>query len=275
MNPPDVMQRLSECLKDGVPVALVTVTDFQGSVPREPGAKMLVFEDGSIAGTVGGGKLELQATQDAVKALSEGKARKAFYDLEPDLGMICGGRVEVFIDVFTDTLKIVILGGGHIGEKLAALSAVLGISHIVADERPEFSKADRFPSARKVLTGPPDEALKRLRVGKNTAVVIVTHGHAHDRRGLVAAMGTPAFYIGMIGSRKKVREVFESCRGEGLSPDSDPRVYAPIGLDLGGRTPEAIAVSILAEVLQVWHGGTGRPMRLAGAAKEVDHAEAH
>ena len=130
MKDAELFSSLSERLAAGEPAALVTVTGSERSAPREPGAKMLVFPGGATRGTIGGGRLEAQAIEDALAALAEGRPRRAGYELEPKaLGMYCGGKVEVFIDVFAERLKLVILGGGHVGEKTAALAAFLGIPH--------------------------------------------------------------------------------------------------------------------------------------------------
>ena len=257
----ETMRALSEALVAGRSAALATVTGSTGSAPRELGAKMVVFGDGSLFGTIGGGRLEAQVIADARACLDAGKPARKSYDLEPrSLGMYCGGSVEVFIDVFADAMRLIILGGGHVGEKTAALAAFLGVAHWLVDDRPEYASRARFPQAREVIVGQPHEALQRLGVDERTAIAIVTRCHGFDLRCLSAALKTPAFYIGMIGSRTKVERLFGLCERRGLSPADDPRVSAPIGLDLGGRRPEQIALSILAEVTQRRHGATGRPL---------------
>jgi xanthine dehydrogenase accessory factor len=264
MTDSELLQALHERVAAGLPAALVSVTGSSGSVPREPGAKMVVYPDGAIAGTIGGRRLAAQATSDALEALKAGRPRAASYELEPrELGMYCGGRVSVFIDVFAEKLKLLILGGGHVGEQTAALAAFLGIPHSVADDRPEFALPARFPRAREVRLGGPEEALKSPGADASTAVVIVTRCHGFDLRCLVAALGSPAFYIGMIGSAEKTERLFELCRRRGLEPSADPRVHAPIGLDLGETTPRGIALAILAEVLAVRNGASGRSLRRA------------
>lgn len=270
MSPSELLQSLARRLAAGQAAALVTVTGSSGSVPRELGAKMLVLADGSIEGTIGGGRLEAQAVQDAVRALKEGLSRAASYELEPKaLGMYCGGRVDVFIDVHQDALKLVILGGGHVGEKVAALASFLGVPHWVVDDREAFASRARFPAAREVLAAPPDAALKRLGVDARTAIAVVTRCHGFDLRCLAAALQTPAFYIGMIGSRRKTERLFALCERRDLFPAEDPRVHAPIGLDLGGSSPEAVALSILAEIQMRRHGASGRPLRLTSSPSEV------
>lgn len=260
MTDAELLKTLSERAAQGLPTALVTVIAASGSTPRSVGAKMLVFPDGSLRGTIGGGRFEASAAEDATRALAEGKSASFSYELEPkQLGMYCGGRAEVFVDVLADALRLVILGGGHVGQKLAALSAFLGVPHWVVDDRAEYAARERFPAARAVLEAQPDQALKRLTVGPQTAIAIVTRCHGFDLRCLAAALGTPAFYIGMIASRAKTERLFELCRRRGLEPD-EPRVRAPIGLDLGAESPEAIALSILAEILQIKNNASGRPL---------------
>lgn len=261
MTPAELLGRLHEAVSAGTPAALVTLIASTGSTPREPGAKMLVFEDGKTLGTIGGGRLEAQVIEDAQAALKEGRSCKKLYDLEPKgLGMYCGGTAEVFVDLYVSPTCLVILGGGHVGESLSVLSAFLGLPHTVVDDRAEYATRARFPHARQVVVAQPHEALARLSVTENTAIAIVTRCHGFDLRCLVASLQTKAFYIGMIGSRTKTQRLFELCRRRGLEPETDARVHAPIGLDLGGRRPEEIALSILAEITMRRHGATGRSL---------------
>ena len=259
----DVIRLFADAIDSGASAALVTVVSIEGSTPRDAGARMIVYADGSSVGTVGGGKLEALCIRDAVKAVAEGESRKAAYDLEPGgTGMICMGRVEVFFDVQVRELGLLILGAGHVGERVAALAAAAGIPCDVADEREEFANRERFPAAGRIFVERPDKAVARFKPDERTYVAIVTRGHELDAECLAAAMKTKAAYIGMIGSRSKVPITFKNLRRKGLRPEKDPRVHAPIGLDLGGKTPGAIAVSILAEILKLHHRRTGKSLRL-------------
>jgi len=258
----DVIRLFAEAIDAGADAALVSVVSMQGSTPRDAGARMIVYADGSSAGTVGGGTLEALCIRDAVKAIREGASRKAVYDLKPEgTGMICMGRVEVFIDVQVRELSILILGAGHVGEKVAEVAAAAGIPYDVADDRAEFANRERFPAASRILVERPDRALASAKPDERTHVVIVTRGHELDKECLAAALKTKAAYIGMIGSRHKVPITFKKLQRKGLRPGKDPRVYAPVGLDVGGKTPGAIAVSIVAEILKVRHRRSGRHMR--------------
>jgi xanthine dehydrogenase accessory factor len=257
----ELLRAVADAAAAGRPAALLTLTAFSGSVPREAGAKMAVFEDSTL-GTIGGGRFESEVIQDARACIEKGHGRSIRYELSPSaLGMYCGGAAEVFIDVLSRRMTLVILGGGHVAEKLAELAAFLGVPHSVVDDRPEYAVAARFPRARQVLLAQPDEALRRLGVGPDTAVAVVTRCHGFDLRCLIAALKTPAFYVGMIGSREKTRRLFDLCLRRGLDPAAEDRVRAPIGLDLGGSRPEDIALSIMAEIAQLRHGASGRPLK--------------
>jgi xanthine dehydrogenase accessory factor len=262
-EPENVFQLMAEAMGQCRGAALVTVISAQGSTPRECGAEMVVYEDGSIAGTVGGGMLENLAIDAAKKALKEGSSRKVVFDLTPKgIGMECMGRVELFIDVHVTELKLLIVGAGHVGLKIAEAAALAGIPYSVADDRADFANKERYPRALRILVERPDKAVRLAGVDKKTYVVIVTRGHALDKECLAAAMKTPAPYIGMIGSRSKVPSAYKFLNKKGLRPEKDKRVYAPIGLNTGGKSPGAIAISVLAEILAVHHGRDGRHLRL-------------
>lgn len=259
-----LMRRLSEHLDAGTEVAMVTVVSTDGSVPREVGAKMLVFEDGSIEGTVGGGALEAMAIKSAVEALKAGRSGKEAFTLEPKkLGMYCAGKVEVFVDVFKRSLRLIILGGGHVAERLGKVAAGAGIPYVVADDRPQFANEKRFPEASQVLVGRPQDLVKDLVKHPEDYVAIVTRCHAFDIECLAEALKTGAPYIGLIGSRAKIKQVFAILNKRGVHPESDGRVYSPIGLDLGDKTPGTIAVSVVSEILKLKNAASGGHMRLA------------
>jgi xanthine dehydrogenase accessory factor len=224
---------------------------------------MLVFEDGSIRGTVGGGSLEALSIKQAQACLKTGEGGKFVFDLKPkgNTGMICMGRVEIFVDVYRDAIKLLIIGGGHVGMKIAEAARLAGYPYAVADDRAEFANPERFPGALRIIVEAPDKAVAAAGIDADTYVVIVTRGHALDRESLAAAIKTPAAYIGMIGSSKKVREVFRLLGEKKIYPEKDKRVYAPIGLNLGGKTPGEIAVSVLAEIVKVCYGRDAAHMR--------------
>ncbi|MFA6434495.1 MAG: XdhC/CoxI family protein [Elusimicrobiales bacterium] len=263
-GPENLIKILGEAIDGGKNAAFVIVVSVDGSTPREAGAKMLVFEDGSIEGTIGGGALEALAIKQAAACIKQGAGGKFIFDLKPEgnTGMICMGRAEIFIDVYKNPLRLLILGAGHVGRKIAEAADLAGYPYAVADDRPEFANRERFPRASAVLLKKPHEAVARAGVDEHTYVVIVTRGHALDRECLEEAMRTQAPYIGMIGSAAKVREIFRLVGKKKLYPLSDKRVYSPIGLDLGGKTPGEIAVSVMAQIIMLHHKRDGRHMKI-------------
>jgi len=255
----DIFQKAAEFETEGKPFALVTITSEKGSAPRMLGAKMLVLSDGSIVGSIGGGRLEKEAIADALKAIAEGKSCAKKYSLTPEdkggLGMFCGGEVEVFIDVSQPSPLLLILGGGHIAHELHYFAPWLGFRVIVVDNRRDFATKERFPNAFKVINAEyNDEKLKEL-ADENTYVVIITHGHMGDKDALKNMITTKSAYIGMIGSKNKVKKIKELLEKEGVSKEKLNNVYSPIGLDIGADTPSEIALSILAEIVAVKNTG--------------------
>ncbi|HAH30771.1 MAG TPA: xanthine dehydrogenase [Elusimicrobia bacterium] len=270
MNEPrNLIKILSEAIDSGLSVAFVTVISVDGSTPREAGAKMLVYQNGAIEGTVGGGAMEALTIRKAVECLTKGAGGKFVFDLKPtgNTGMICMGKMEVFIDVYKNPFKVLILGAGHVGVKIAEACRLAGYPYIVADDRKEFASAERFPAALEIINEFPNKAVAKAGVDADTCVVIVTRGHALDLECLAEVMPTNAKYIGMIGSADKVRELFRKLHKRGLYPEKDKRVHSPIGLNLGGKAPGEIAVSVLAEIIKLHYKRDGKHMRVMDSHK--------
>jgi xanthine dehydrogenase accessory factor len=261
----NLIKILSEAIDSGRSSAFVTVIAVGGSTPREAGAKMLVYADGSIEGTVGGGAIEALVIKQAVECIANGEGGKFSFGLKPggNTGMICMGDMEVYVDVYKNPLKVLILGGGHVGLKIAEACRLAGYPYAVADDRKEFANGERFPQAVSVINELPHKAVAAAGVDKDTYVVIVTRGHSLDKECLEAAMRTDAAYIGMIGSAPKVREIFRLLGKKKLYPPKDPRVHSPIGLNLGGKAPGEIAVSVMAEIIKSHYMRDGAHMRIA------------
>jgi xanthine dehydrogenase accessory factor len=228
---------------------------------------MLVYPDGSIAGTVGGGASEYLVIKEALEAIKEGKSRLIGYALALEAGdlkatgAVCGGEVQMFIEVISRPFNLIILGGGHVGLKLSELCGFLDVPNIIVDNRKDYALKERFPYAVRVIFGDYAKVWDELSVNENTCIVILTHGHIHDGVCLERALSTNAKYIGMIGSAQKVKEKFLKLREQGKDPAEDKRVFSPIGLDLGGNTPAEIALSIMAEILKLEYGRSGKHMR--------------
>ncbi len=249
----DIYREIIRIKDEGGEAALATVIAASGSTPREEGAKMLVKPDGSITGTIGGGSIELQVIKEAIEVIIKEKPKHLCYRLKEgeDLGMICGGDVDVFIEPIVSTPTLFVLGGGHISFTLVKMAKLAGFKIVVVDDRPEFATAQRFPEADQVFTTIYDKAFSKLNVGKTGYVVIVTHGHKGDAAALEGALSTEARYIGMIGSKTKNASVYARLKAKGITQQQLDRVHAPVGLPIHAQTPEEIAVSILAEIIQV------------------------
>jgi len=251
----DIYQEIVRIKEEGKEAALVTIVSATGSTPREEGAKMLVKPDGSIAGTIGGGSLEAQVIDEAIKVIKQGKPKRLHMGLTAkeaeEVGMICGGELEVFIEPILASPTLYIFGGGHISLPLARMGKLLGFKIAVIDDRAEFASADRFPEADIVLAEEFTKSFPKLKIDKSSYIVIVTRGHQNDELVLGWAVGTPAKYIGMIGSKTKVKTVYSHLLAKGVSKERLDRVHSPIGLEIEAQTPEEIAVSILAEVVKI------------------------
>ncbi|MBU0756252.1 MAG: XdhC/CoxI family protein [Planctomycetes bacterium] len=239
---------LQECMENNRGAIIATVVEAKGSVPREAGAKMLIFDDGTFHGTVGGGAIENRVIEEARKMKGEKATRFLSYDLNKDLGMECGGEVKVYLEAIQGTRRLVVFGGGHIGAALYALAPLMGMRPVIVDERSDFCNKGRFPHAD-LYPLTPEEAVKALDLGPRDHAVIVTHRHKNDLVCLRLVLQAAVAYVGMIGSRRKVAHTFEKLKEEGVTQEQLDRVRAPIGLNLGGRSPGEIAIAIAAEVI--------------------------
>jgi len=234
--------------------ALATVIATGGSSPQKVGAKILVNERGEITGTIGGGAIEQKVIQDALELMRIGKAERRVYHLTHDLGMCCGGTMEVFIEPLQRPLEIVIFGGGHVGKALGRQMKLLDYHLTIVDERPEFANADRFPEADRIFCESSRLALKKFSFHEQLVVLIATHDHQLDQEILLECAPLEWSYLGMIGSRRKAQKALDRLRSEGISEEIIARIQTPMGLDLGAQTPEEIAVSIAAQIIAQRHG---------------------
>lgn len=250
-----ILYEMAKAIENRQSVALATIIDVQGPSPAQTGFKLLVWPDGRCAGNVGGGELEKRIRDAARQAIEESRARIVRYSLREEgegaVGMLCGGDVTVFVEPHVPPPVLLIMGGGHIGRPLSEMACLVGYEVKVVDIRPDRGDHEAF-------------ALEEVTEG--TYVVIITEDHVTDEKALRDVLPTPAAYIGMIGSRRKVGTVLEHLRDKGFDDEQLDRLRAPIGLDLGGREPEQIALAILAEIEMVRHGGSGRPR--SDAAKD-------
>jgi xanthine dehydrogenase accessory factor len=253
-----LIEAVGGVLARGERAALVTIVRASGSTPQRVGAKMLVLEDGRTVGTIGGGCYENDALGKARLVLVEGRPQVVQYELNDDVaeenGLICGGRMEVFIEPIAPPPDLYVVGAGHVGFHLGRFASAVGFRLHVVDDRESFANRARFPEAVEVVVDDIGQWLASASIAPRSHVVVVTRGHRHDLEAVRALAAREAAYVGLIGSRAKVARVFDALVAEGVSPEVLRRVHAPIGLDLGAVTPEEIAISILAELIAVRHG---------------------
>lgn len=258
----EVLQAALRAMKEGRPAALVTVVGTQGSAPREAGARMLVYADGTGVGTIGGGAVEYEAQNQAMVAIEAGEPRRYSPHLAQDLGMACGGTMDIFIEPLVRPPQLIMFGAGHVAHEVAPVAQRLGFQVTVIDARPEQANAARFPGCQ-VRVEHPKDAAESLRCGPDTWVLIVTHGHAQDLDVLRALAGEPTAWLGAIASKRKVATFFAKLRDEGVPQDQLDRISSPVGLDIGAQTPAEIAISVAAEWIRVRHGHARPPLPLS------------
>lgn len=252
-------------LDAGKRCVLATVIRSGGSTPQVPGARLLLKDDGSSVGTVGGGAVEHRVLEEMRTLLVTGGARVLTYDLAHDLGMCCGGRMEVFVERMEARSRVVIFGAGHVSHALSALVGGLGFTLTIVDDRGELNDEARFPNATRILSEPRD-ALAQLAPQESDIFLIATHDHRLDEEALEVYASGPHAYIGLVGSKRKTLRILERIRARrGFLPSLD-RVYAPVGLALGAVSPEEIAVSIASEWIALRHGQTAPHLRALGNA---------
>jgi xanthine dehydrogenase accessory factor len=254
----EVFSALSEALGRGEEVALVTIVASTGSTPQRVGAKMLVYADGRTVGTIGGGCYENEAFWKAREAIKSRKPLNVKFELTDDIaeetGLICGGQMEVFIEPVEPSPDVYIFGAGHVGYFLGRMASDTGFRVHVIDDREKFASSERFGDGVEVIVDDIPTWLETHTLPPTSYAVVVTRGHKHDIDALRALTRSPLRYVGLIGSRAKVKRIFDALREEGTTPEALKPVHAPIGLDIGAITPQEIAVSILAELIAVKHG---------------------
>lgn len=243
-------------------VALVTIVQSKGSVPREAGSKMLVYPNGTIEGTIGGGKLESLVIEKALESLKSGQTCLEDYDLhemsDKSFGAICGGSLKIFIEPLLQQPTLIIAGAGHVGIALARHAHLLGMYVVVVDDRQEWANSEKLPDVDEILLGPIPEQIEQYTLKADTSLACVTRAPHIDEEIVYRMIDKPLSYLGMIGSQRKVKIVLDKLKGRGVSQESIEKIYAPIGLDINVETPEEIAVCILAELIRVRQGGTGK-----------------
>jgi xanthine dehydrogenase accessory factor len=251
----DIYEQIVELRRQGRRGAVATIVNVRGSIPSFQTAKMLVRDDGSIVGTIGGGCVEADVWQAAREVMESEMPRTLKFDLNQDpkydTGLVCGGTLEVFVEPILPPALLYIFGAGHVALNTCRTASVAGFDVIVTDDRTSYATKERFPAAREVHALDFDNAIQKLDPNESSYIVIVTRGHRDDMKLLRWAVQTRVRYIGMIGSKRKVIGIYKSLQAEGLSAHLFDRVHAPIGIDIGAVTPEEIAVAITAELIAI------------------------
>jgi xanthine dehydrogenase accessory factor len=254
----EVLAAAADALARGEAAALVTVVRANGSTPQRAGAKMLVFADGRMVGTIGGGCYENDAFWKAREAITTGRGTLLHYDLNDDFaqenGLVCGGQMDVHIDPLAPAPHLYIIGAGHVGWHVANLAHSAGFRIHVVDDREKFANRERFPDADEVIVEPIADWLHGATLQPTAYAVIVTRGHQADLEAMRSLAARDLTYLGLIGSRAKIVRISQALLADGLPAERLERVHAPIGLDIGAVTPAEIAISIVAELVAIRRG---------------------
>jgi xanthine dehydrogenase accessory factor len=249
----DIYEQIVQLRREGRRGAVATITNVRGSIPSFQTAKMLVRDDGSIAGTIGGGCVEAEVWQAAREVMEEEKPRSLTFNLNSnpkyDTGLVCGGTLEIFIEPILPPALLYIFGAGHVAYNLYKIATTAGFEVIVVDDRESYANRERFPEAREVIADDFDAVTARLSPSEGSYIVIVTRGHRDDMRVLRWAVDKGARYLGMIGSKRKTITIYQELAKEGIPAEKFVNVHAPVGLEIGAVTPEEIAVAIVAEMI--------------------------
>ncbi len=249
----DLYEEIVKLRREGRRGAVATIVSVQGSIPSFKTAKMLVRDDGSIVGTIGGGCVEAEVWQAAREVMESEKPRTLTFNLNQDpkydTGLVCGGTLDIFVEPILPPAELYVFGAGHVSASLSRVASGAGFDVTVVDDRAAYANRERFPEAKEVIAEDFELAMGRLSPNQSDYIVIVTRGHRDDMRILRWAVQTRARYVGMIGSKRKTITIFRELTAEGIAPRLFERVHAPVGLDIGAVTPEEIAVAITAELI--------------------------
>ncbi len=250
----DIYEEITRLRNQGQRAALATIIQIRGSVPSFETAKILVREDGSTLGTVGGGCVENDVWKAARQVMLAEKPKRLLFDLTDtsnlEAGLICGGKVEVFVEPILAAPTVYIFGAGHVSKFISKVAVLAGFNSVIIDNRPQYANAERFPEATQIYSESFEAAFEAIHPNEFSYIVIVTRGHQEDQTVLGWAARTRARYIGMIGSKVKKRTLFRNLREEGISQEALDRVQSPMGVEINAILPEEIAVSVVAQMIE-------------------------
>jgi len=269
----DIFEEIVRLRREGGKAALATVVKWLGSTPRRDNAKMLILEDGSTMGSIGGGSTEAEVVEEARRVLETEKASLTKFTLTQEEaardGLICGGTVEVFVEPI-----LLLMGGGHLAQAIAEAAQRVSFKVSVVDDRASFANRERFPGVEETIVASFEESLDSIDVTENTFILIVTRGHGYDQVVLEKAIQSPARYVGLVGSRRKIRIILKNLLDKGIPPKTFSNLYAPIGLEIGSETPQEIAVSVIAELISLRKGVHQRSKKQLFAMKLIEESGA-
>ncbi len=275
----DLYEELVRLRRLGQKCALATIVQVRGSIPSYESAKLLVREDGSMIGTIGGGCVEAEVWNAAREVIETEKPKHLTFNLGQDAaydnGLICGGQLDVFVEAVVPLPQAIIFGGGHISKSLSKVLTLAGFATSIVDDRESFANRERFPEASEVYAGEYEEIFPKLPVHEGSYLVIVTRGHRDDMRVLRWAVTTNARYLSMIGSKRKVLNVVRELEKEGIPAARFERLFAPMGLEIGAVSPEEIAISVAAEMIAVRRGAESNWRALSKSVFTGDGIRAH
>src|SRR5579871_3573016 len=251
----DIYDEIVRLRRAGQKCAVATIVQVNGSIPSYESAKLLVREDGSMMGTVGGGCVEAEVWTAAREVIESEKPKHLNFSLGQDAaydnGLICGGQLNIFVEPVIPQPRAFIFGGGHVSKSISKAANLAGFATIIIDDREAFANKERFPEADETYAEEYESVFPKLPVTSTSYLVIVTRGHRDDMRVLRWAVGTPAKYISMIGSKRKTISVIHELEKEGFQRETFERIFAPMGLEIGAESPEEIAISVVAEMIAV------------------------
>src|SRR5437660_1016970 len=251
----DIYEELVRLRRLGQKCAIATIVQVNGSIPSYESAKLLVREDGSMVGTIGGGCVEAEVWNAAREVIETEKPRHLNFSLGQeaayDNGLICGGQLNIFVEPVGPEPRAYIFGGGHVSKSISKVATIAGFATVIVDNREAFANRERFPEAEETYAEEYEDVFGKLTVTSSTYVIIVTRGHRDDMRVLRWAVTTPARYIAMIGSKRKTISVVHELEKEGFARELFEKVFAPMGFEIGAESPEEIAISVVAEMIAV------------------------
>jgi xanthine dehydrogenase accessory factor len=267
-----IHRRIAALLSQRKTFVVATIVETRGSVPQTAGSRMIVHSDASYEFTIGGGTFEAEVIQDGLSLFSGNSPQTREYKLtKPDLGMYCQGIVKVFFEKQNPRAQLLIFGGGHVGQALSRISSATDLfSVVVVDDRREYANSKKHPSANRVILTDREFSTNIPSVDSETFIVIVTRCHATDKLLVKKYVYSDAAYIGLIGSRPKIKQFARELEAEGVSAKSFEQIHAPIGVPIGGKDPAEVAISILAEVIQIKNAKKIAPSRKLQSVSRLD-----